>query len=749
MSDPERSTKSREKSIPVASPTPSLSPMLPPKMHFPIPPKSNPLGGAQIVPTLTDAFQSLSPTASSIATVSPHTATASDMSEGELSPSSSKGTRATPSRPPRPSSLIIPTANRSRANSANTISSTLTARSPPSSPSSPTPTYGRPAFPPSSRIRGASTSTNASVTGVGNRISTQHYSYSARSTNSTATAPSPTSPPPMSPLPSPPTSPTSFPRSASGSGGALSSGEEVEVEAGWSTDASTRLGHGGWSTDASTRVGSLGGSLANMKKAALLGATESRVRANTITTTAASTPTTNGVGGHSATRQRAGTSGGHPHPHYPTPASTYRQHASGVSSGEETNYESAASGRSILAGRKKTVHVLSSKANDSTESIVGRPRAASQSSTQRDLPPLPAASAGQHDSSESTTPTRDDSNSNVSSSGLRAAHETFVRIMQEKHAAEKAELLRRIERLEREARKREREIKGLRWLVMNPTGGGGTADHPSGGSIGQPYVALLALEEQLTAGRLRSGSKSSEFSAMSAGTASDTTRSRTSSGVDRSADPATFSSPADSTEEGLMELQSEINDFIAPTQAYTRGPPVNSQSRGSEDQSDPRRDSSGSRRRSNTLLPAGHGLGIVDADLPCIPSGSDMSLTTLGGATYGSIPSLCLSSTNSTSSMASSGISLATKASSTNAVRQSPEPAKERRVSRLLKRISTSSTSSLSSASTSYAASNIKMRTSPSIEQVLDRAEVRAPIPGEARMDEALKKLRRFGGEGK
>ena len=43
----------------------------------------------------------------------------------------------------------------------------------------------------------------------------------------------------------------------------------------------------------------------------------------------------------------------------------------------------------------------------------------------------------------------------------------------------------------------------------------------------------------------------------------------------------------------------------------------------------------------------------------------------------------------------------------------------------------------------------MKMGMSPSIEQVLDRAEERVPpLTGEARMDEALKKLRRFGGGG-
>ncbi|KAI0089555.1 hypothetical protein BDY19DRAFT_109991 [Irpex rosettiformis] len=501
MSDPERSTKGKARASTISSPTPSVSPMLPPKMHFPIPPKSSFSAhtGAQIVPTLTDAFQSLSPATSSLATVSPHTATASDMSDNDLSPTSPKGTETSLSRPPRPTSLIIPTGTRSRTNSANTISSTLTAKSPPSSPSSPTPTHNRSAFPPSSsRIRGAS---NASV----NRAATQHYSYSARMTNSVAATPA--SPPPLSPLPSPPVIMASFPGSGTG---ALSSGEEVEVEAGWSTDASTRLGHGGWSTDASTRVGSLGGSYG--KKGG-----EGRVRANTITTTA----TANGSSAPHQPHNRSGTSVRHQHHQHqhPLPVSTYRQHASGVSSGEETNYESAASGRSVLAGRKKTIGALAmttgSKGdnNDSSGSVVGRSQGPSQQDLPALVPPLSSSSTVQarHDeSNDSTTPTKEEGN--AASSGLRVAHETFVRILQEKHAAEKAELVRRIERREREARKREREIKDLRWLVMNPNGGatGAAAGEHPGGTVGQPYVALLALEEQLAVGRLRSGSKSSE-----------------------------------------------------------------------------------------------------------------------------------------------------------------------------------------------------------------------------------------------
>jgi hypothetical protein len=50
-------------------------------------------------------------------------------------------------------------------------------------------------------------------------------------------------------------------------------------------------------------------------------------------------------------------------------------------------------------------------------------------------------------------------------------YDDFVVTISEKHAAEKVALQKRIETLERDARKANREIKGLRYLVMNGTGG--------------------------------------------------------------------------------------------------------------------------------------------------------------------------------------------------------------------------------------------------------------------------------------
>ncbi|KAI0340458.1 hypothetical protein BDW22DRAFT_427661 [Trametopsis cervina] len=266
LSDKERSSKEKGKEPALPSPTPSLSPMLPPKMQFPVPPSSarskTPSGSGPAngnkpsAPALTEAFQTLSPAPSSLATISPHTATASDVSDDDLSPASpgsSRAASAVQSRPVRPVSLIIPAGGpRQHTVSTSSAISTKTATSatsPPSSPSSPTPPHGRPSFPPSSRLN--------------------MHRASYRSVT-------PASPPPLSPLPSPPISTTSFPVSSS------------DAEAGYSTDASTRFGYGGWSTDASTRVGSL----ITKKSGLSLGSGTSgstRMRVNTITNTNSAT----------------------------------------------------------------------------------------------------------------------------------------------------------------------------------------------------------------------------------------------------------------------------------------------------------------------------------------------------------------------------------------------------------------------------------------------------------------------------
>lgn len=713
--DKQRSLDREKPQKELPSPTPSLSPMLPTRMQFPIPPSSKvsrlaahcsdtperTLGtGAQVVPTLTDAFQSVSPTPSSLATASPHTATPSDPGDG--SPTFPSRGLGVPSRPLRPTSLIIPGSGspRPRANSANTLRITATSNSihalnqPPSSPSnsnsSPTSTGGRPLFPPSSRLRA-------------HRVSR---------------SPSPASPPPRSPLPSPPISTTSFP---------LSSDAEPE---GWSTDASTRLGHGGWSTDASasTRVGSVSAGV--MRKASLLGGRESgreRIRANTITN----------VGGPGAMRYGYG-------------AGVRYGHVSGVSSGEETREESRSLGGSMRvrvasgAGRSGSVAGALPAFVSKEKERKDKPRAEMpvpvpqlQAQPRPSSPTAPSQRSDSQDRSHASTPTRPSTTASTEDQtpALRAAHDTFVRILQEKHAAEKTELLRRIERLERDARKREREIRGLRWLVMNATGNG-TGD-----------ASLLALDEQLATGRLRSGSKSSEISdELSSGSC-----------VRAHASP-------EFTEE-LIELQSAVSDLIAPassqSQVYTDRPDSFGAGSGAAG-ADLRRSrtmqeyagpTSGGqhkqvRRTSSPVLPSipSSGLGF---DIPSIPgSSSDMSLATL--ALGESIPSLTGTNTASSTSMSSGSLSaipeiISLSSSSVRDVQRERERERvekeERRASRALKRISASSSSS---------STNVKggVPMSPSIGQVLDRSRELDVDDSEAGMDEVLRKLRAFGGGG-
>lgn len=406
-----------------------------------------------------------------------------------------------------------------------------------------------------------------------------------------------------------------------------------------------------------------------------------------------------------------------------TPAASLH---SGLSSGGEDSdrtrmrYARPVAGSSALASEKsrtaqkdtlseKAVHLEACRDESSSTLTVSRP-----------------PSEGSRRSQESTTPTKDDAPTH----SLRAAHDTYIRILQEKHAAEKAELVRRIERLEREARKRDKEIEGLRWIILeNPRGG----EHAA--------VSAVSLDKYLAMGRIRSGSKSSEGSSL---------RSRTSSGLRSRADlspAANLNSPEGSTEDGLTELQSQVSDFIAPWQNYTpRMEPAQAERSGSPS-------SISSLRRSNTMpdapatrhgkrssspvrltLPKGSdGLGI---DIPTIPSSeSDAS-----GGESSSVPSLTASNTaSSTPSSTLSAIpEMASLPSEDDQAWEQTEK-EGHRASRALKRLSSSS---LVQAASAYA-SNLKLGMSPSIEQVLDRTRSEQ----EAGMDEVLKKLRAFGGE--
>ncbi len=611
------------------SPTTSLSPMLPSSMKFPVPPQQASVSrngkgqmstslqqasvpGRQEDVALIDAFQSHSPSTTLSPTVSPHTATPSDLSDRSPTP------KPTPARPARPTSLIIPNRGSYRRS---------TSSSAPQVPQSP-----------------SSTNSRQSIASL--RVRSRRSSRSA----------SPASPPPNHPLPSPPNSAT-FPTSSDAEG--------------WSTDASTTIG--GWTTDASSRIGSVGTipSLASRRSTL---ASPTRIRANTI------------AAGHE------------------TKIASTRNTATFSSEDE--------------LGRAKNKHI---RGNDPAYHLPsfshGRYSEKDEKETERENPKEQSRDNIVYVQSQpesrpqtgDTTPTRDD----TPTQSLRAAHDTYVRILREKHAAEKADLVKRIERLERDARRREREIKGLRWLVMNANteGGGG----------------VLSLEDQLIIGRLRSGSKASEFSHASSG------RSRASSSVQGAERGAM--SPSNSVEEGLIELQTTVGDFFIPT------------ARSSEISERPGSQGSGrSLRRSNTMpdgfassaakrarrssspvlpnLPSNLNVpGGLGFDIPSIPgSDSDLSLVTLDSS---SLPSL--TTTNTTSSTLS-------------IIPEVPSlPAKEesRRASKALKRMSASPQVSQSQ---SMYASNLKVGQSPSIEQVMDRTS------RETSMQEVLKKLRAFGG---
>ncbi|OBZ76672.1 hypothetical protein A0H81_03246 [Grifola frondosa] len=306
---------------------------------------------------------------------------------------------------------------------------------------------------------------------------------------------------------------------------------------------------------------------------------------------------------------------------------------------------------------------------------------------------------------------------------------SYLLTLTERHAVEKNELVRRIEVLEREARKREREIKGLRWIVAN---------------AGQSTAAA-----RLSHIRRNSGCGST-------------------SPVDQ-VHKNSLDSPAGSTEEGLFEMQSSVSDLIvcpvSPPTAETRQSPntvtvpsrlrrsntfsdgLNQLPLGAAKQKQARRTSSPVLPVLGTLLPtstsrvAQAGLGL-DIDMPSIPSlpGSDGRMTPASPAS--SLPSLTTVNTTS------SGLSSIPETPRADGIPQPITPEREgqrrekeeRRASWVLRRISTSSSSSAGSSPVSPTySSNLKLGASPSIGQVLDRTS------GEPDMDAILRKLRAFG----
>lgn len=333
--------------------------------------------------------------------------------------------------------------------------------------------------------------------------------------------------------------------------------------------------------------------------------------------------------------------------------------------------------------------------------------------------------------------------------GLRVWHESQIRTLRELHEAEKAELLRRIEALERDMRKKDREIRGLRWLVLHAADQNGDTTHDAS------RLASLSNTQR----RKRSESQASGFSLSS---------STTSHAVDVAQNSLAAYSPRSSTEEGLYEVQASISDLFS----YTDSPPALPELK-------PSPSFKTRSKRSNTLpskSPHAAGLKALAAvkqarrtSSPVLPtlSGSPLpasrsSKTTAStglGIDYPSIPSLSdaasRGSINSTGSSAMTMPSLTatnTTSSSLSAIPESPNrdiemnrnpsadqdkarrDIDERQGPRALKPLS----GTPSSSSLAYH-NNLKLGESPSISSILDSPETDS-------FDDVLRKLRSFGG---
>ncbi|KZT65184.1 hypothetical protein DAEQUDRAFT_540035 [Daedalea quercina L-15889] len=329
---------------------------------------------------------------------------------------------------------------------------------------------------------------------------------------------------------------------------------------------------------------------------------------------------------------------------------------------------------------------------------------------------------------------------------------TYLLTLSERHAVEKNELIRRIETLEKDARRREREITGLRWLVMNASPGNGIAATNGNGAAAKEGQSptkpspVMKLRERMRSVSV-SNAQGSHRGGRKVGTPPEWALSTDSQGDG-------------SIEEGLLETQQSISDLIAPLQP---SPPTSDAVASPVPVSRMRRANTWSlpeamnrhaisaaqqrrpRRTSSPTLPGSvTGLGISVGDLPSIPSlpeselGHDMSPMTSPSETVVSIPSLTAADS------ASSGLSAIPEAPATP-VRASmekgmPDVPKEKDLNgRRLRRESavmgsphipgrhtsspSISSSSPASASAAYAG-NLEMGASPSIGQVLDRVSM-------------------------
>ncbi|EED81526.1 predicted protein [Postia placenta Mad-698-R] len=351
---------------------------------------------------------------------------------------------------------------------------------------------------------------------------------------------------------------------------------------------------------------------------------------------------------------------------------------------------------------------------------------------------------------------------------LSAAHAKYQRLssylltLSERHAVEKNELMRRVEVLERDARKREREITGLRWLVMHAGQRGGAAGPGANGESPRPAAVT----------RLRSGSKSSAGSPRTGGGPGSP-----GDGVQRG---FSMDSTVDSMEEGLFEMQNSVSDLIAPlapsppqsdaiaspvpvpvprmspalrasmTLGHGQGA-VQPRMRRAHTLPDgltqfptvsQKQKQKQAWRTSSPVLPTGLGIGV---DIPSIPSLADSDVghitpaSSSSGSAMSSIPPLTAANT------ASSGLSAIPE--SPRSARQSSDTQRteraqqeygdkkeEERTSHASESMSTSSTFG-SSAYTS----KLPLAMSPSIGQVLDTATEK-----DSGMEVVLRKLRAF-----
>lgn len=399
----------------------------------------------------------------------------------------------------------------------------------------------------------------------------------------------------------------------------------------------------------------------------------------------------------------------------------------------------------------------------------------------RHAPTPPEKDKGRPKQPTTASPERTRKSSNTASSApphdakalleLQAAHERYIVSLRESHAAEKAELLRRIDLLERDARKREREIKGLRWLVMNASGHGTQSESGDMSSSTMPTNRSSPSSTAIPR-RFRSGSKSSQLSQASSGITPY---------VEATPALSTVYSPRGSTEEGLYDLQSTVSDLIAPPSVT---PPTSSPMQvNPTDGATSRRlrrantmpdgmplptfvktpTTKQARRTSSPVLPmpttpipptpsgtllrktaSGAGLGIeVSRSAPSMSNSDSQNYSSAESSSSRSsaltIPSLA--STNT--SVSAAGLSAIPETPSRYRSKQSHHDSEkrdreERRTSKAMKRISSSSTHSSIAPASSAHANNLKFGKSPSIGQVLDRNSA-------SEMDEVLKKLQTFG----